>query len=268
MRTSKYGKSDAIILEDPTLRARNPVKEILLKFNLHDHKYNIMYCKMVLTGLKKFKLEKAKSEASLLKAQPSFPNVYQLTELLVKSLNPELAQLPTNHDFSASIPIELNEIPAKLEEFQSSILVLPSKVDALENIKLDLLAGLLALPKQIYLIKVQLSKLNVLVSFPSLLNKVVEDLDRFASVIELASQKASDQGVPSIGPTSTHPVSEQDKEPRDRIDGLGEQAKSMAMIEDLKPLTIKSQQAQNQDLCSFIFLLINSLGFLCKRDVI
>ncbi|GJU24287.1 hypothetical protein Tco_1162908 [Tanacetum coccineum] len=150
---------------------------------------------------RKFKLEKTKSKASLLKAQPSFPNVYQLILLLVKSLNPELAQLPINLNFSASIPIELKEIPAK-----SSILVLASKVDALENIKLDLLAGLLVLPKKIYLIKVQLSKLKVLVSLPSLLNKVVEDLDRFSSVIELASQKASDQGVPSVGPTSTHPV--------------------------------------------------------------
>ncbi|GJZ51606.1 hypothetical protein Tco_0606121 [Tanacetum coccineum] len=61
---------------------------------------------------RKFKLEKAKSEASLLKAQPSFPNVYHHM-LLVKSLNPELAQLPINLNFSASIPIELKEIPAK-----------------------------------------------------------------------------------------------------------------------------------------------------------
>ncbi|GJX63818.1 hypothetical protein Tco_0296718 [Tanacetum coccineum] len=39
MRTSKYGESNAIALEDPTLRAGNPVKEVLLTLNLPDHMY-------------------------------------------------------------------------------------------------------------------------------------------------------------------------------------------------------------------------------------
>nr|GEW44250.1 hypothetical protein [Tanacetum cinerariifolium] len=38
MRTSKHGESNTSVLEDPTLRAGNPVKEIL---NLPDHMYNI-----------------------------------------------------------------------------------------------------------------------------------------------------------------------------------------------------------------------------------
>nr|GEV08245.1 hypothetical protein [Tanacetum cinerariifolium] len=104
----------------------------------------------------KFKLEKAQAKASLLKAQPSFLNVHHITELLVKSMKPELAQLPTNHDFSASIPIKLKELTYKVNTI--------------------------------------------------LLNKVVEALDRFANAIELTSQKASDQGVPLVGPTSTHPA--------------------------------------------------------------
>ncbi|GJY81982.1 uncharacterized mitochondrial protein-like protein [Tanacetum coccineum] len=49
LRTSKYGESNAIALEDPTLRAGNPVKEVLLKLNLPDHMYSIIYCKMILT---------------------------------------------------------------------------------------------------------------------------------------------------------------------------------------------------------------------------
>ncbi|GJV82524.1 hypothetical protein Tco_1522422 [Tanacetum coccineum] len=36
---AKYGKSSASALEDPTLRARNPIKEILLKLNLPDHRF-------------------------------------------------------------------------------------------------------------------------------------------------------------------------------------------------------------------------------------
>ncbi|GJR22409.1 hypothetical protein Tco_0970936 [Tanacetum coccineum] len=133
-----------------------------------------------------------------------------------------------NHDFSASIPTKLKELPSKvneinesvedlkkymekleievlcdlkvlqwkLKEFQSSILVLTPKVVALENIKLDLTGGLVTLPKHVSLINEQLSKLKVLDVLPSLLNKVVEALDRFASAIESISQKASDQSVP------------------------------------------------------------------------
>ncbi|GKG42431.1 hypothetical protein Tco_0476729, partial [Tanacetum coccineum] len=37
MRTTKYGESNATALEDLTLQARNPVKDILLKLNLLDH---------------------------------------------------------------------------------------------------------------------------------------------------------------------------------------------------------------------------------------
>ncbi|GJZ49442.1 hypothetical protein Tco_0603632 [Tanacetum coccineum] len=51
MRTSKYGEPNASTLEDPTLRVGNPVKEILLKLNLPDHRSNILYCKMILTAL-------------------------------------------------------------------------------------------------------------------------------------------------------------------------------------------------------------------------
>ncbi|GJZ80187.1 hypothetical protein Tco_0645024 [Tanacetum coccineum] len=51
MRTSKYGEYNAYVLDDPTLRAGNPVKEILLKLNPPDHRYNILYCKKVLTKL-------------------------------------------------------------------------------------------------------------------------------------------------------------------------------------------------------------------------
>ncbi|GJZ43301.1 hypothetical protein Tco_0590556 [Tanacetum coccineum] len=48
MRTRKYGESNVIALENPTLQARNPVKEVLLKLNLPDHMYSILYCKTVL----------------------------------------------------------------------------------------------------------------------------------------------------------------------------------------------------------------------------
>nr|GEY37606.1 retrovirus-related Pol polyprotein from transposon TNT 1-94 [Tanacetum cinerariifolium] len=49
MRTRKYGESNAYALEDPTILAGNPVKEILHKLNLPYHRYNISYYEMVLT---------------------------------------------------------------------------------------------------------------------------------------------------------------------------------------------------------------------------
>nr|GEW68000.1 reverse transcriptase domain-containing protein [Tanacetum cinerariifolium] len=41
MRTSKYGETNAYALDDPTLQARNTIKEILLKLNLPDHSNTI-----------------------------------------------------------------------------------------------------------------------------------------------------------------------------------------------------------------------------------
>ncbi|GJT72703.1 retrovirus-related pol polyprotein from transposon TNT 1-94 [Tanacetum coccineum] len=45
MRTSKYGESNATALEDLTLRAVNPVKEVLLKLELTDTSYIILLYK-------------------------------------------------------------------------------------------------------------------------------------------------------------------------------------------------------------------------------
>ncbi|GJR55552.1 retrovirus-related pol polyprotein from transposon TNT 1-94 [Tanacetum coccineum] len=85
----------------------------------------------------------------------------QLTKLLVNSLKLELSKLLTDHEFRISIPTELKELPSKIininremEEFQSSISTLTNKVDALENLKSDLLAGLLALPGKVSSINV------------------------------------------------------------------------------------------------------------------
>ncbi|GKE06588.1 hypothetical protein Tco_1398606, partial [Tanacetum coccineum] len=54
-----------------------------------------------------YKLEqlknKAEAKVAILTAQPSFPNVEQLTKLLVKSLQPELSKILSTHDFSSSL---------------------------------------------------------------------------------------------------------------------------------------------------------------------
>nr|GEV95894.1 hypothetical protein [Tanacetum cinerariifolium] len=109
----------------------------------------------------KYKLEKAQAEATLLKAQPAFPYVQQLTKLLVTSLKPELSKLLTDHDFSTSIPTELKELPSKVYYIKGAVrdikkyeekleIEVPGcRLAALKNIKLDLprLLALLDPPK-------------------------------------------------------------------------------------------------------------------------
>ncbi|GKF76755.1 hypothetical protein Tco_0229225 [Tanacetum coccineum] len=88
----------------------------------------------------------------------------------------------------------------------SSITSLTSQVADIKNLQLELLAEFLALSRQVTSIKVQMSKLKVLDTLLSLLNRVTESLDMFAQARESASHKAGDQSVPSAGQACTHPA--------------------------------------------------------------
>nr|GFC00399.1 hypothetical protein [Tanacetum cinerariifolium] len=76
------------------------------------------------------KLEKEKAyveaEAAFLKAQLSFPNVKQLTELMVQSLKPKISKLLTNHDFSAFILTELKKLPSKFSDIRGFAIAIAS----------------------------------------------------------------------------------------------------------------------------------------------
>ncbi|GKE27850.1 hypothetical protein Tco_1443234 [Tanacetum coccineum] len=84
----------------------------------------------------KHKLEleknKAESEAGLLKDQPSFPNVGQLNELLVKYLQTEFLKIFSTHDFSNSLPTEVKELPSKFNELTKEVKGLKKQVHELE----------------------------------------------------------------------------------------------------------------------------------------
>ncbi|GKB00498.1 hypothetical protein Tco_0828491, partial [Tanacetum coccineum] len=84
----------------------------------------------------------AKIEASLLKAKPPFPNVEQLTQLLVNSFKHELLKLLSSHDFSNSLPTELKELPiprqvlsiqAKIKTFDALPSLLTKVTEALDS---------------------------------------------------------------------------------------------------------------------------------------
>ncbi|GKF79075.1 hypothetical protein Tco_0234643, partial [Tanacetum coccineum] len=145
--------------------------------------------------------------------------------LLVTSLKPELTKLLASHDFASCLPTELKELPSKvtelskeikelkqhvkdmelelpgdlkeilskLETFTSTISNLSSHVAELKNIQWELLAEFLVLPHLVSLVQ---EKLKTLDSLPSLLKKVTNTLNRFATLVENASG-ATTMGVPS-----------------------------------------------------------------------
>ncbi|GJW44282.1 hypothetical protein Tco_0073081 [Tanacetum coccineum] len=67
-----------------------------------------------------------------LKDQPLYPNVNQLTDLLVTSLKPELYNLLDSHDFGSSIPTELKKLPSKIIELFGEVKELKKHVQDME----------------------------------------------------------------------------------------------------------------------------------------
>ncbi|GJU05134.1 hypothetical protein Tco_1121564 [Tanacetum coccineum] len=158
----------------------------------------------------KHKLEleknKAEAEATLLKAQPSFPNVEQLNELLVKSLQTEFSKILSSHDFSSSLPTDLKDLPSKFNELTEEIKGLKIQVHELE----------IKLPKELKEIPTKLedftktdtsltSHVAELKTLYLLLN-VTKTLNKFIEVLESVSTKAGDQSVPSAGQADTMPA--------------------------------------------------------------
>nr|GEV57257.1 zinc finger, CCHC-type [Tanacetum cinerariifolium] len=176
----------------------------------------------------------AEAEVASMKAKPSYPDINQLTELLVTSLKPELSKLLASHDFASCFPTELKElpskiiglsreikelkqhikymeielpgdlkeIPSKLKTFTSTISSLSSQVFELKNIQWELPAEILDLP---HLISSVQKTLKTLDSLPALLNKLTNTLNKFATMVENASG-ATTTDVPSAGKATTTPA--------------------------------------------------------------
>ncbi|GJY99174.1 hypothetical protein Tco_0516604 [Tanacetum coccineum] len=136
----------------------------------------------------------AKAKAALLKAQPSFPNVRQLNELLVKSLQTEFSKILSAHDFSSSLLTELKDLPSKfneltkevkglkkqvyeleiklpgelkgnptkLEDFTKTVTSLTSQVAELKTLQWELPAEFLSLPVQVASVQAKLKTLDAL----------------------------------------------------------------------------------------------------------
>ncbi|GJX67058.1 hypothetical protein Tco_0302785 [Tanacetum coccineum] len=202
--------------------------------------------------------EKAKAKVASIKAKPSYPNIHQLTELLVTSLKPELSKLLASHDFASclltelkelplkitrlsreikelkkhvrdieiELPGDLKEIPTKLETFTFTISSLSSQIAELKNIQWELLVEFLNLPSQVSSVQ---EKLKTLDSLPSLLYKVTNTLNRFATMVENASG-ATSMNVPSAG-KATASLAEGEKNTKDAETNLQKQLIDLLGIE-------------------------------------
>ncbi|GKE57299.1 hypothetical protein Tco_1496484 [Tanacetum coccineum] len=155
----------------------------------------------------KLEQQKAKAEAKVasLKARPSYPDINQLTELLVTSLKPELSKLLASHDFSSCLPTELKELPSKITKLSRDVQELKKHV---RNMEIELPGDLNEIPTKLETFTSTISiqeKLKTLDALPSISNKVTNTLNRFANVVENAS-RATGKSVPSTGKAGASPA--------------------------------------------------------------
>ncbi|GJT20906.1 retrovirus-related pol polyprotein from transposon TNT 1-94 [Tanacetum coccineum] len=137
---------------------------------------------------------KAEAEVASLKASYSYPNINQLTNLLVTSLKPGLSKHLASHNFASCLPTELKELPSKFIELFGEIKELKKHVVELKNIQWELPVELQALPALVSSVQI-----------PRLLSKVTETLNRFATVVENALE-ATTKVVPSAGQATASPA--------------------------------------------------------------
>ncbi|GJU22845.1 hypothetical protein Tco_1156187 [Tanacetum coccineum] len=67
-----------------------------------------------------------------LMAQPLYPDINHLTELLVTSLKPELSKLLASHDFASYLLTELKELPSKITGLSGEIKELKQHIKYME----------------------------------------------------------------------------------------------------------------------------------------
>ncbi|GJV35511.1 hypothetical protein Tco_1407988 [Tanacetum coccineum] len=148
---------------------------------------------------------KAEAEVALLSAKPTFLNVEQLNELLVKSLHTKFSKILSAHDFTSSLPTELKELPSKFIELPKEVRGLKKHVHELE-IELprdskDIPTKLEEFTKTVPSLTSQISKLKTLQwELPA------EFILVPTQVIASTSKKTGDASVPSIGPAGTQPA--------------------------------------------------------------
>ncbi|GJZ02673.1 hypothetical protein Tco_0520634 [Tanacetum coccineum] len=126
---------------------------------------------------------------------PPSPKSAQIQELMAQ---PKLSKLLASNNFASCLPTKLKELPSKFIELSGEIKVLKQHI---KDMKIELPGDLKEIPTKLQTFTSTISiqkQLKTLDSLPSLLNKVTETLNRFATVVENASG-ATTKDVPSAG---------------------------------------------------------------------
>ncbi|GJV98552.1 hypothetical protein Tco_1553804 [Tanacetum coccineum] len=184
-------------------------------------------------NLRRTKLE---AEAALLRAQPSFPNMGQLNELLVNSLQTKFSKILSAHDFSSSLPTELKEPPSKFNELTKELKGLKKQV---HNLEIQLLGELKEIPtkledftKTVTSLTSQVTELKILQwELPA------EFLSMPTHDEAIASKKTKDASVPLPGQAGTQPA-----EGEKNIN----QATILVILEKLQDANLTKQQSKNK----------------------
>ncbi|GJR76782.1 hypothetical protein Tco_0089147 [Tanacetum coccineum] len=177
---------------------------------------------------------KAEAEVASLKARPSYPGINQLTNLLVTSLKPEFSKLLASHNFASCLPTELKELPSKFTKLSGEIKELKQHIAELKNIQWERPVEFQALPVLVSSVQKQLKTLDSLLS---LLNKVTETLNRFATVVENASGAAT-KDVPSASQATTSPAEGEKNTTKDAETNLQNELVDLLGI-DVGPILLK-----------------------------
>ncbi|GJW80577.1 hypothetical protein Tco_0144552 [Tanacetum coccineum] len=141
--------------------------------------------------------QKASVEAEIasLKARPSYPDVNQLTTLLVTSLKLELSKLLASHNFASCLPTELKELPSKFTKLSGEIKELKQHVKGTSSRASSFTSS-----------SFFSSETAQDFGFPSKsIKQGYETLNRFATVVENASE-ATTKDVPSAGHATALPA--------------------------------------------------------------
>ncbi|GJW42095.1 hypothetical protein Tco_0070894 [Tanacetum coccineum] len=146
--------------------------------------------------------QKAKADAE--------PHIYLLLPTDLKELPSKFTELSGEIKelkqhvkvMEIELPGDFKEIPTKLETFTSTISSLTSQVDELKNIQWELPTEFQAIPNLVSSVQ---TKPKTLVSLPSLLNKVTQTLDRFATMVDNAS-RATIKDVPLAAQETASPA--------------------------------------------------------------
>ncbi|GJX30703.1 hypothetical protein Tco_0240558 [Tanacetum coccineum] len=139
-------------------------------------------------------------------ARPLYPDINQLTDLLVTSLKPEFSKLLASHNFSSCLPTEMKEFPSKFNELSSDVKELTKHV---RDMEIELHGDIKEIPTKLETFTSTISNLTSKVAELKNIQWTskagVSKLLQLATMVENAS-RATTKDVPLAGQATVSPA--------------------------------------------------------------